>query len=112
MLDRTKWIEALRSGNFKQVGGALRSYDGFCCLGVACEVYKKELHGKWIKYETRNIFRTDDFETTTGCLGPKLLKLLGLTGKQETELIGMNDSGGKTFNEIADYLESLTKETT
>jgi hypothetical protein len=34
-----KWVEALRSGDFKQGKGALRTIDGsYCCLGVACEI--------------------------------------------------------------------------
>lgn len=33
-----KWVEALRSGKFQQTNGALRDLDGYCCLGVACEV--------------------------------------------------------------------------
>lgn len=32
------WIEALRSGEYKQCRLALRDGEGFCCLGVACEV--------------------------------------------------------------------------
>lgn len=37
-----KWVQALRSGEYKQGKDALRDNDKFCCLGVACEVYKKE----------------------------------------------------------------------
>jgi hypothetical protein len=36
-----KWADALESGNFKQTSGALRrggSDEGFCCLGVLCEL--------------------------------------------------------------------------
>ena len=35
----TAWVEALRSGDYKQGKGALRTADGdYCCLGVACEI--------------------------------------------------------------------------
>lgn len=37
-----KWVDALRSGGFQQSTGALRKGDAFCCLGVACEVYRRE----------------------------------------------------------------------
>lgn len=33
-----KWIDALTSGEYPQIKDALRTEDGFCCLGVACEV--------------------------------------------------------------------------
>lgn len=31
---KKRWIEALRSGRFKQTIGALRDENGYCCLGV------------------------------------------------------------------------------
>ena len=42
-----KWVDALRSGEYKQTRGALRGDDEgnepkFCCLGVACDLYAKE----------------------------------------------------------------------
>jgi hypothetical protein len=42
-----KWIEALRSGEYKQTDNALHKGDGYCCLGVACEVYAHENGGTW-----------------------------------------------------------------
>jgi hypothetical protein len=36
--DFEKWIKALRSGEYKQSKNALQSNQGFCCLGVACDV--------------------------------------------------------------------------
>lgn len=37
-----KWVKALRSGKFKRTEGRLRIGDMFCCLGVACEIAKKD----------------------------------------------------------------------
>ncbi len=36
---RKLWTEALRSGKYSQCEAALRNSVGYCCLGVACEVY-------------------------------------------------------------------------
>ena len=36
--DFAKWLEALRSGKYKQTTGRLQDSKGFCCLGVACDV--------------------------------------------------------------------------
>src|SRR5947199_768483 len=33
-----KWVDALRSGDYKQTIGALENEYGNCCLGVACRV--------------------------------------------------------------------------
>jgi hypothetical protein len=39
-------VAALRSGKYPQSRLRLRKTDGFCCLGVACEISKK---GEWTK---------------------------------------------------------------
>lgn len=36
--DIMKWINALRSGEYKQANGALQNEYGYCCLGVLCEI--------------------------------------------------------------------------
>lgn len=33
-----RWASALESGAYKQAKGALRTADGFCCLGVLCDL--------------------------------------------------------------------------
>lgn len=44
-----KWVNALRSGNYKQGTKVLKTQDNkFCCLGVACDIYSKETgEGEW-----------------------------------------------------------------
>lgn len=45
---KTKWVAALRSGEFKQGRKQLRRGDNFCCLGVLCELYRRETgNGDW-----------------------------------------------------------------
>ena len=40
---KTRWIEALKSGKYKQGKGRLRNKDNeFCCLGVLCELAVKD----------------------------------------------------------------------
>lgn len=43
-----KWVEALRSGRYRQTGGKLRGTAdgdiqevGFCCLGVLCDLHRE-----------------------------------------------------------------------
>lgn len=48
---KAKWLEALRSGEYRQSRYRLRSLDNsFCCLGVLCDIYTKEVGGSW-KYD-------------------------------------------------------------
>ena len=37
-----KWAKALRSGEYKQTEGQLRGDNGFCCLGVLCNLHAQE----------------------------------------------------------------------
>jgi len=36
-----KWVEALRSGEYEQTTENLQDHRGYCCLGVACDLYEK-----------------------------------------------------------------------
>jgi hypothetical protein len=45
---KQKWIEALKSDEYRQGKLALKNYDDtFCCLGVLCDLYIKEKGLKW-----------------------------------------------------------------
>lgn len=41
-----KWVDALRSGKYKQTKGVLKDSNGYCCLGVLCDIAPKET-GEW-----------------------------------------------------------------
>lgn len=44
---KQKWLDALRSGQYEQTRGNLRNKQGFCCLGVLCDLYSKETQTEW-----------------------------------------------------------------
>lgn len=47
---KERWIEALRSGQYKQGTGLMRnSQNEFCALGVLCDVYVRDGLGSWEK---------------------------------------------------------------
>ena len=51
--NRKAWVEALRSGKYKQTRNKLRSRNGaYCCLGVVCELAEvpREYRGKEYVY--------------------------------------------------------------
>jgi hypothetical protein len=86
---KQKWVTALRSGEFKQGRGALEEDGTFCCLGVLCRVTGRP--------------------TTHKNGGPnrdrRPLPLELLNFEQQWRLTAMNDAG-KTFPEIASYIEA------
>jgi hypothetical protein len=53
----TNWIAALKSGQYLQGIGKLRSvYDKYCCLGVLCDVlHQTQQVGEWEQNSTRDI---------------------------------------------------------
>lgn len=50
-----EWVKNLRLGKFKQTtAGALRDREGFCCLGVLCDIFgKSTADGIWRGDEDR-----------------------------------------------------------
>lgn len=119
-----KWIAALRSGEYVQDLGRLRNEKGFCCLGVACDIYSKETgEGGWDMEtdeggDTEYLFAIDGiFEKDF--LPRKVFEWFGLSTKEgrfqhsfppsgtlaRSTLARRNDIGS-SFAEIADILES------
>lgn len=45
---KEKWIQALESGEYKKGTERLKTPEGYCCLGVLCDIYAKETElGSW-----------------------------------------------------------------
>lgn len=100
------WVEALRSGKYEQTTKSLFYQGRFCGLGVLCA----ELDIPFVESEDDNKFDTDDMQYVNTKAYLALPGLIG--GKLCCDIIEMNDAG-KTFEEIADYIEStITEEVT
>lgn len=56
---KEKWLNALRSGEYSQTEGSLKTDDGFCCLGVLCDLYSKEVEEEWVKDEITVRYKFD-----------------------------------------------------
>ncbi len=119
----TKWVAALRSGEYQQGEGYLLTSDEdevkrYCCLGVACELYHQEHPdtSRWAKnsnFDNCVVFFIedgDDHDSEETVLPSKVQDWLGLAdgegGYDGGSLIGLNDSEKYTFNKIADAIES------
>lgn len=93
---KKKWIDALRSGKYAQGTGRLRrevdGKDCFCCLGVCLDVNAPE---GWKQIEEGPGWRWR-YEADV----PHEKYPLNLS-----PYIRMNDHKGKTFEEIADFVE-------
>lgn len=125
-----KWTAALRSGNYTQGHGRLRSEnDTFCCLGVLCEVHDDVVrftHPKTgdVGYVYQDAFFRGSLNPVVNLslqedCAPRGLNLreeLGLAagGKNIVSLHGSlmdyNDSRGYSFDQIADVLDEFVAE--
>lgn len=95
---KAKWIAALRSGKYSQTKCTLRDPAGFCCLGVLCDLmqptgWHKNIH----QNEWSHLGNYSNLE-------PEIREDADLSIVATEWLTHMNDAG-KTFAEIADYIE-------
>lgn len=106
-----KWVEALRSGEYQQVTRGLcvlgddGQPSGYCCLGVACELYQQYEGGLDIAddgvrrlYDNRPAFTPRRVQEWLGLAE-------SFAGYRGGGLIRQNDCGA-SFAEIADIIES------
>ena len=102
---RKLWVEALRSGKYKQTRKRLRDETGFCCLGVACEVSGL---GRWV--EGRFVLNGDEVTSASIMLPQAVREFYGIAhgegGFGKSGLTHENDSVRATFEQIADIIES------
>jgi hypothetical protein len=121
MINKTnirKWVKALRSGKYKQTSGTLQDDVGYCCLGVACDVFAKETgKGKWRTADFSSgkqfitNFGTDEEMIHEADLPPAVMRWFGIR-KSDPVLRSrgqtashVNDVEGWDFDEIASAIE-------
>lgn len=106
---QSDWLSALRSGDYQQTRGRLKKPDGFCCLGVLCDLYIKENNLHWDIDEDGDYYLFDE----EGTLPKKVMEWAGLEDPNPDVSYGeyagidiahLNDKG-LTFNEIANIIE-------
>jgi hypothetical protein len=89
---KKRWIEALRSGEYNQQRSAtIRNDRGYCCLGVGAVCLDMDVPIDGGGREFTKIYNRFD----------------ELFGDRQTKRIlwNMNDNDGKSFSEIAQYIE-------
>lgn len=126
-----KWVAALRSGEYQQCQSRLRNKTGFCCLGVLCDLYRKEAGagvGEWAPhqmtiddgYKEDGYIWIDDDDQSTGMLTGSVRDWAGMDRSDggfrdpgpmagHISLADMNDTG-RSFEEIANIIEAHAKE--
>lgn len=115
------WLAALRSGEYRQGTGALRSQrymsgkhikdveyvDVFCCLGVLCNLHA-QAHPEIAAAQTNR----SAYMGLTGTLPHEVADWAGIPRRTEDDensaqdkLMTLNDSRGFSFKKIANWVE-------
>lgn len=109
-----KWTTALRSGEYQQSSGKLRTPEGYCCLGVLCDLAVKAdiIDAPYVEqlylmetayyYDGERQYLPDSVRNWAGLnnIDPRVQ----VDDIINDSLSNLNDSG-HTFAEIADYIE-------
>lgn len=105
-----EWVDALRSGEYRQTRSVLRDAAGYCCLGVACDLATTHGYGKW----HGNYFGSYGSDLHAATLPIDFARYLGITSigdrpEYPAPLGDLNDQG-ISFVEIADIIEAGEQE--
>lgn len=103
------WINALRSGKYKQTRQTLHNkYDNtYCCLGVSCDIYRKHTKkGRW----DGHIFVTSNMYRNSTELPLSVSRWFGLPDHnpeltEGVSCISANDNEKWSFKKIASAVE-------
>lgn len=106
------WVDALRSGKYKQCKNALRVNDYYCCLGVLCDVAIKS--GVAIEVAVGHFHSPVEYDHSSTYTPKRAMEWIGLNSAQgkfgeANSLARMNDTDA-TFAQIAEAIEEHAEE--
>ena len=117
---KAQWVSALRSGEYKQTDGTLHRVisvsadgEGYCCLGVLCDIAVKAGVIRSRIDGSREVFEAGT-EWESGVLPAKVERWAGLDNENpmvrtaegyDSSLASLNDDG-YSFGAIADLIEN------
>ena len=96
------WLDALRSGKYKQTRNYLKTIKGYCCLGVLCAIEKMN----WsLNNNNGYTYFISDGENASSLLPTSLKIKYDINIRMQNELVHLNDVLKLSFPEIADHIE-------
>src|SRR4051812_23133617 len=112
---KRQWVDALRSGEYVQGKGRLRTPDGrYCCLGVLCDLASKRGVGSWYESDIDEfVYRVRGTHTDT--ILPAIIASwaqvpnedpkIPSPGEEPPHTLSYLNDMGSTFAEIASHIE-------
>lgn len=120
---KQRWITALESGLYPQTKNVLHNDEGFCCLGVLCDLYLKEKKKGWLHLAHKECYTLPYSNSEFEVLPSQVVEWAGLdqdftdnssqcpwipsdrpSGTRELTLSELNDDG-HSFHEIAKVIK-------
>lgn len=112
---KQQWISALRGGDYHQTKHSLKSNDGYCCLGVLCDLYAKVKNKEWEQDKilgymmegVDNILPDSVVEWAELDADDPIVSCIvsHLNEEDEVTLSVLNDQACYTFDQIANVIE-------
>lgn len=108
---RRRWVDALRSGEYKQARNTLRKGESFCCLGVLCDLVRDEVEGEW----SGDLFAMLESGKQSNVNPPQsVVRYAGIRNddplvefkNKQYCLTALNDTEKLSFAQIADLIEA------
>lgn len=106
----TKWVEALRSGEYKQGRGVLCKDNKYCCLGVLCKINNRP--SEMVKFDNSGVKLSPAFSSVysvLSALGKFPPDVYVRANFNYGNLSSCNDNG-LNFLQIADIIEQVWQE--
>ena len=110
---KEQWLDALRSGDYKQGTGKMKIGDEYCCLGVLTDLYIQEhgcewgpdgsFHGECAEPPGK-VVKWAGLPKADPRVDDSYANKLSLAGHKYLSLAWLNDNGA-TFEQIADVIE-------
>ena len=118
------WLTALRSGEYQQTTGTLQNSEGFCCLGVLCDLAVKQgvevsvtkaeytsayIYGGCMSTLPRSVREWAGMDDSGSLVD--VIEVAEYEHDEEVDveyaysLIDLNDGAGYNFSQIADVIE-------
>lgn len=98
------WVAALKSGTYPQAKKALKNEDGYCCLGVLCEINK-------VPFIDGSGYQFPNGRTSNGMSsGEWFEEMTGLSFDDAGRLICINDDDDSvTFAHVIADIEAMLR---
>ena len=105
---KAMWVPALRSDKYKQTRGALRNSEGYCCLGVLCDLQDSSGWQKRTHYgdmhDGSGGIPSESVRAWAGFPRGELPPRVVIDGISER--LDTHNDRGRTFAQIADAIEA------